>query len=355
MKEKELYEEYNLERISVKSIFLYSMNIFKILWKGKYIILTASILLGILGYYLASKKPITYTATNSFMVKEEESNSIGGLMSMMGNFGFGGNKTKMNLDKVVALANSRRILKESLLDSAFIGNKSVLIANSLIYQYGVLDDLIKNKPDFINYKGIENPNNLTNQDKEVLKSLFNLVNGEKNKSKLMNIDYDKDNTIITLNVTSEREDISIVLCNSIFKKLSKFYIEQSIEKAAKTVKSLERRLGSVNVKLADQEYNLKSNQDISLGLWLETAKLPAVKLNRDAGISAVLYAEIIKNLEASRFTLINTIPIFQIIDEPEVPLTKQEPGVVKYIIGFFLMGLGLSSFLYYIFWSIKNE
>ncbi|MBK8842628.1 MAG: hypothetical protein IPO33_07165 [Saprospiraceae bacterium] len=77
-------------------------------------------------------------------------------------------------------------------------------------------------------------------------------------------------------------------------------------------------------------------------------------MTRDAGISSVLYSEIIKNLESTRFTLDNTIPIFQIIDQPEIPLTKQKPGILKYIFGFAMIGLALSSFMFYVIWSIRN-
>ena len=345
MIENNVTEENNLEKISIKSLFFQARDILIILWKGKYIIVIVSLLFGVTGYYLA---------TNSFMVKEDESNSIGGLMSMMGNFGFGGNKTKMNLDKVIALANSNRIIKESLLDSAILGGNQNLIANSIIDTYNITKDLIKNDKNYNSYRGIVNPKRLTSQDNEVLKILLNLVNGEKNESKLLHIEYDKDNTIILLTITSVSEELSLNLCNAIYRNLSKFYIDQSIEKSVKTIKSLERRLNFVNQKLKIQEYNLKANQDVSLGLWSETAKLPAVKMTRDAGISSVLYSEIIKNLESTRFTLDNTIPIFQIIDQPEIPLTKQKPGILKYIFGFAMIGLALSSFMFYVIWSIRN-
>ncbi|MBK9022397.1 MAG: hypothetical protein IPL69_00015 [Saprospiraceae bacterium] len=105
----------------------------------------------------------------------------------------------------------------------------------------------------------------------------------------------KDNTIILLTTVtfSVSEELSLNLCNAIYRNLSKFYIDQSIEKSVKTIKSLERRLNFVNQKLNIQEYNLKANQDVSLGLWSETAKLPAepMKEMRD---KFGLYSEIIK-------------------------------------------------------------
>ena len=164
MIENNVTEENNLEKISIKSLFFQARDILIILWKGKYIIVIVSLLFGVTGYYLATLKKITYSATNSFMVKEDESNSIGGLMSMMGNFGFGGNKTKMNLDKVIALANSNRIIKESLLDSAILGGNQNLIANSIIDTYNITKDLIKNDKNYNSYRGIVNPKRLTSQD-----------------------------------------------------------------------------------------------------------------------------------------------------------------------------------------------
>jgi LPS O-antigen subunit length determinant protein (WzzB/FepE family) len=57
--------------------------------------------------------------------------------------------------------------------------------------------------------------------------------------------------------------------------------------------------------------------------------------NRDKTFSSTLYAEVVKNLETLKLSLINQTPVIQILDTPKYPLFNQRiPVRYSLIIGF---------------------
>jgi uncharacterized protein involved in exopolysaccharide biosynthesis len=56
---------------------------------------------------------------------------------------------------------------------------------------------------------------------------------------------------------------------------------------------------------------------------------------RDKTFSSTLYAEVVKNLETLKLSLINQTPVIQVIDTPKLPLFDQRlPGRYFILIGF---------------------
>ena len=67
-----------------------------------------------------------------------------------------------------------------------------------------------------------------------------------------------------------------------------------------------------------------------------------------------MYGEIVKNLELSKFTLINNKPLLNIIDRPNLPLKGNKISVVKAFILFSIMG-GFIICLYLIFRQVIRD
>jgi hypothetical protein len=90
--------------------------------------------------------------------------------------------------------------------------------------------------------------------------------------------------------------------------------------------------------LKNAEYRYASHKDSNFGVQRAKGLLDEIRLKRDVEILNIMYGEIVKNLELSKFTLINNKPLLNIIDRPNLPLEGNKISVVKAFILFSILG-----------------
>lgn len=342
------------EEVTIPELIDKVKNFIKFCWTKKYWILLFALLGAIIGGGIAYTSRPTYTATITFMVKEDESNSaLGGVASILGSLGFGGSKTKFNLDKVVALASSENIVRKALLDTIEIDGKPVLMGNKIIQSYNLLDIWKKQSGPISKFTNISHSKNFSIEEQSALKALYDMVVGS-GKNGMVQSSFNENNTIISIEATTISDSISYFLVKNIFQNLQNFYIFQGIQKAQITVENLERKVSRVEAKLHGEDYSLASEGDKTLGVWKNVYKVPQTKLMRNVQINSVMYGELIKNLETARFALENATPVFQKIDEPFFPIKINIKPLIKFVLYGSILGLMLS-FLFFYFWHIYND
>ena len=82
--------------------------------------------------------------------------------------------------------------------------------------------------------------------------------------------------------------------------------------------------------------------------------LEELRLKREVEILNVMYAEILKNLEISKVTLLNQKPLVNIIDSPRYPLEVVRFSPLKGLLVFGMLGVILSSIYLVLNFLIKN-
>lgn len=260
-----------------------------------------------------------YPAKLTFMVREDSKNGLGGVASLLGQFGFGsGSSGEYNLDKIVELAKSRYIIQEVLFDSAVIRGKNDFLANHLIDLHDLRaewsdDTLLR---DFRFSHG--NVARFDRRENKALKALHNYMVSD--KKAFVGAGYSKQTSILNLTVSARNEELSIALAETLYRKLSAFYIEQSTAQSRQTVRNLEVRTDSIRAALTASERSLARTEDRTLGLLLREDRVPQKRLGNDVQILNLMYAEAIKNLETASFLLKNSTPIFMEIDRPLPPI-----------------------------------
>ncbi|HCA43411.1 MAG: Wzz/FepE/Etk N-terminal domain-containing protein [Saprospiraceae bacterium] len=343
------------EEITIPELIDKVKDFIKFCWTKKYWIFLFAFLGAMIGGGIAYTSKPTYTATMTFMVKEDESNSaLSGVASILGSLGFGGSKTKFNLDKVVALASSENIVRKALLDTIKSDKTSSLIGNELIQKYNLIDKWKKYSGPISKFKRINNTKNFTLEEKAALKILYNLLAKNENNS-LLNCSFDKDNTIITLRVTTVSDTLSFALVNSLFEHLQDFYIFQSTQKALITVKNLEDKVSEVKAHLSKKEYAYAKKEDKSLGIWKSVERIPQQSIYRDVQLNSIMYGELVKNLETARFALDNATPVFQVIDEPYYPINVNDISLKKYVFIGLSIAMLLSLVYFFIIFQYNKE
>jgi uncharacterized protein involved in exopolysaccharide biosynthesis len=340
-------KEYSTEEeLSLKELILKFLEYFQEVWK--YWKLVILITIPFVGFMLiqAMLTPLTYKANLTFMVNEDEGGGIG-VGAILGNFGLGRGGGAHNLDKILELAQSRKIIQMVLFEKSQINNQSNFIANHLIKIYDFHEKWKEDTSGLAGFlfrnQSIDKFNKIENK---VLKTLHKIIIGEENKTGLLKTSYAKETGIMSIATVTESEKLSIALSKNLYAKLSIYYVVKSVEKHQQTYDVVESKVDSINLLLRSKESALSNFKDSNRGLWKNTTQLKELRLIRDVQMLNILYGEALKNLEIADFSLKTKTPFVQLIDSPISPISpKVESKLTAIILGGLLGGIIAVGFL----------
>lgn len=320
-------QEIKTNDVSLKELIntlgVFASQIIKLWWV---VLLGALIGAAFMGYR-AYKTPAQYTAKLTFMLNEEGGQSMStAVSSLLGRFG--GGTAKYNLEKILALSKARVIIEQVLFAKTEINGKIDYIGNHYIDIYKINEEnKKKNKPEVKFNNG--NVDNFNEKESFQLINVYNLLVGPKG---ILSATTNEKSGIMNLEIQTRNEMLSIVTVDTLYDKLSQYYIDKSIEKELLTYNLLRRRVEQLYGQMNKQMTSAVTLEDQSLGVWEQKARLPQVKYERDTRISAVLYGEALKNLELADFSLKTKTPFIQLLDSPIAPLEVKESSLKKNIL-----------------------
>jgi uncharacterized protein involved in exopolysaccharide biosynthesis len=99
---------------------------------------------------------------------------------------------------------------------------------------------------------------------------------------------------------------------------------------------LEKRADSLQRIINIKSYQSASLQLLDANTAFKTEAVPAEVSQRERMVAYTIYAEVMKNLEASRMTIANQTPIMQVLDSSKYPLQNDRlPMWMMIAIGMF--------------------
>lgn len=304
------------------------------LWKlvlyalSKWRLLALAGLLGALlglGYYYM--KPVVYTARITFVVEESKSAGGGGsLMSALaGQFGvdiggLSGTSGVLAGDNVLQLLKSKSLIKKTLLtpfDSA-----SHSLADEYARVYGLDKKWLNSRKvgKAISFK----PGTLSLSRTE--DSLLQTIVKKISEKELFIAKPDKKLGFFEMSTSMRSEDLSALFCMRLLKTTTDFYIDTKTRRLVTNVQRLQLKADSLLYALNKKTF---SSADANRMLLDVNPVFAAPSVNaemsaRDKIIQGTIYADIVKNLEISKTSLIQETPTVQVVDEPEFPLPDNE-------------------------------
>ncbi len=332
------------DELSLKEIILKGQEYFKeVLRNWKLISLVSAFFVCYMLYKAFVAKP-TYRGTLTFMVNEDEGGGGGGVGAILGSIGLGGalGGGEFNLDKVLALGKSRRIIQEVLFEKRTINGKEDYLANHLMQVYNLQEKWGENSPELIDF--VFKSGNLEDFDlkgRRVFNILYIQIVGSKRSVGLLTSQYSKESGIMSISANSQSQDLSIALTEVTYDKLSTFYTTKTVEKQQKTFDLISTKVDSVKNLLNSKELALVNFIDSSKGFYTMKAKLREAQLTRDVKLLNEVYAKALENLEVADFSLKSKTPFVQLIDAPFAPLRSNSPSKLMAVI----LGILLGSFL----------
>lgn len=336
------------DEITLKELILkiqeYAREVLRLWW------VVVLITVPIVGYMLwdAYKTPIKYPATLTFMLDENEGGgSLGGVSAILGQFGLrGGRGNKFNLEKMLALAKSRRIVQMALFESIKVNGQEDYIANHIIQEYDYherwAEDTTGMKDFVFSHDSISV---FSRRENRILKMLHGKVIGGEKAGGLIRFNIDEDTGIMSLTASTTHEDLSIQFSKILYNKLSDFYVNKSVERQTATFNIIKSKTDSLQTALNSVQSRLLRFQDANRGLTLLRYEAEKIRLQQEIQKLIIAYGESYKQLEIADFSLRDGTPFVQVIDWPIEPLQKNTKSIIKNILLSIIIGTFLSLFL----------
>ncbi len=315
-------------------------------------------LLCILGFGLAflflflnwGVKPI-YKADLTFMLNEDDRGGLGGLASMLGQFGLSGGSSESNFDRIVELSKTRRIAQQALFTSKNINGKEDYIANHYIDNLKDLD--LWNKKGVLGFLSSDDDLDLEDFrfssvvtdsfsliENKALKSLHIALVGKDKFGNDLTSDYDELTGILTLSMRSGDPNLSIDMVNSFYDNLSDYYLEKTVQKHQANYIIIKSKYDSIAQELVKVQTSLALVKDSSIGVFREQDKKAERKLREDELRLQTILVEAEKNKAIAELTLDNKTTYIDEIDKPIPPLRPVNKGRIYYfLLGGFLGGI----------------
>ena len=289
-----------------------------------------------------------YPAKITFSVDEDEGGGSTGLSTVLGQFGLGGIRpTRYNLDKILELSKSRRVIQQTLFHKITIDGKEDYLVNHLlrIYQHEIVVKA-EGKDGLQFYFTHDSLPGFDRHENEVLLIVYNFIIGPPGKpgKALVSAEYNEDTNIMSLMATTKNEVLSLELSNGMFESLSNYYISKTIEKQVKTYKIVTAKRDSIVGVLKSYEYQLANFRDTHRSLQMRTDQVEEFRLQRQVTALSAMYAEVLKNTEVADFSLRVKTPFIQVIDAPILPLGPIQLSLIRQLLIGIIMGgaLGLA-------------
>ncbi len=317
------------------------------------ILIIVALFSGSFFYYAKSDLPL-FIAQLTFSVRGSEAG--GGNTGVLAQLGInsGSSSSGLNLARLEGLATSRNIVREVLLRRVTVEEQTDFIANHIIDLYELREDAWEENQTLREFPGFTTDtidfNDLTQNI--VLKQLAGLL--VKGSNSIITFIFDPISTIHTISVSTPNEQLSIALAGVLYEELDQLYVDNSVQQQQQTVRTLQMRSDSLDVRLRELEMAMANQQDRNRNLVLRSAQVSSSQLQRDVRIAQNMYAEVIKNLTAARFTLDNITPSFQVVDRPIAPLNKKSLPVMFFAMMGATVGLIVSVTLLVLFRAVAR-
>ncbi|NBT09177.1 MAG: hypothetical protein EBS98_10310 [Chitinophagia bacterium] len=334
----------------LKAVILRFLNYFISQYK---LILYITLITSALGLVYGKLQPSTYKATSTFIVEDKSGKGGGGLSGLASQFGIdvggltGGGAGLFDGDNILEIIKSRAIVEKVLLTKMEepASSKGQTIADYYI-QIENLAPAFESKNinvKSLNFAGLTEGVKHTVQQDSILYILFSRINKDLNVEK-----KNKKSTIITLEVVSGDQVFSKVFAEQVLKQTSDLYIDiktgnlsRSINKIQQKADSLQNSLTGIYQKSFQAE-NATKLYNVNSSLRINTSQSEIAA--RDKTVSSTLYAEVVKNLETLKLSLINQTPVIQVLDTPKFPLFDQRTPARYFLLIGFAVGIVLSFF-----------
>jgi hypothetical protein len=159
---------------------------------------------------------------------------------------------------------------------------------------------------------------------------------------------DDNQSVYVVTTASHNELFSMYLTKYLVDATSKFYIDTKTSVAKANLEMVQHEADSLRRLLSYSISSTARNYDETYNLnpAYQTQRTGAQEGQLNVTAMGTAYGEVLKNLELAKITLLKETPLYQIIDEPQLPLVAEKTGrLFALIFGGFIGVILISGFL----------
>jgi hypothetical protein len=291
--------------------------------------------LGVAYYYIQKPK---YEAVTTFILEDKSTggNGIAGLASQFG-FNIGSLTSGGSMfsgDNILTILKSKKVVEQVLLgevDSSSHTGKSLA---DYYLEFTRIKKSWQKKPSLANmsFTGIKN------QITPLQDSILNVIYERIIKKNLVTERPSKQGSIIRVKVTAPDCLFARLMSERLVEKAANLYLDVRVGTAQENIRQLQRRSDTLLLLLNNKSYITAASQPLDINPGIKVATVPVEIATRDKTVLATLYAEVIKNLEASKMLLSQQTPVIQLLDRPGILLNDNKKGLLFLLIVFSFVG-----------------
>lgn len=313
-------EYYSLDDLknNIKSFFFYVVR--------KWWLLALVVLVGVgLGtVYYRIQKP-KYKAVTTFIL-EDKSASSGGLAGLASQFGFNlssitGGGNIFAGDNILNILKSKKVVQQVLLSGVDSATDHRTLADLYVEFNGLRRRWQKNS-DLANINFSEAKKQMT----PIADSALNIIYESILKNNLVTEKTSKQGSIIMVQLTAPNNNFARLMSERLVLEAGNLYLDIRTGTAKENIAQLQRRSDSLLILLNSKSYRAAASQPLDINPGIKTATVPVEIATRDKTVLATLYAEVTKNLEASKLLLSQQTPVIQLLDQPAYLLDDHKKG-----------------------------
>ena len=301
------------------------VHVIKKSWK---VLLTISMLFGLLGFLYASYQKPTFESRLSFVLDEGEQSGLSGALGLAAQFGIniGESKGLFNNDNIVEIIKSRRIIENVLLSVDTFDNKPYTLIEYYIDQSGLRENQsLKNPFNKIHFNPGISKASCSYQQDSILYCIYNKFHNEYVTAERR----DKKTNIYEIRVVSSNERFTKIFTDRLQSETDVFFTYISSKKAKNTLDILEARVSSMKNNISNTISQRAAIQDANVNPALVSSQAPLQQKQADIQVYGAAYAELFKSLEMARFQYLKGLPLMQIIDAADYPMKKIKMSRIK--------------------------
>jgi hypothetical protein len=338
---------HDSDEISLKELIQKAQAVFTYLVSKWLIIVVVGIVGASLGFLYAFIQPIKYTSKLKFVLENPTGGGV--LVSVSGQFGFdnGGQGVVISGDNIFLFLKSQGLVRETLLTAYDSTGKNTL-ADIYAEKNGLKEGWKTNAGiglvDFSKYAhGV-----LPRKEDSLMQSIVSEII----KSSLTVDKADKRGSFIEVKVSSKDEAFSKLFGERLVKIATDRYIESKTKVKALRIATLQAKADSLSALLNNKTYVAAAAQQslVDGNPALRTAPIASEISAREKEMAAMIFAEVVKNLEFSKTILNQETPVVQVIDQSTFPLPVEKVSKLKFL----LLGGILSGFFVVLFLVVQR-
>jgi hypothetical protein len=342
---------------SLSSLLLTTLKTYLAYLRTKIVLILGVTTLGaLLGLTYVSIKPIKYTARSSFVVEDSKSLGGSGLMGAISGqlgpelLGALGGSNLLSGENIIELAKSRSLLRKTFLTS--YDGSSVSLADRYASSLKLKEDWLDSRK-----VGVKVDFSWTKKKYSRLEdSLLNTLIDRVIKKDIEVFKPDRRLSLFEVNITMRDEQLASLFCKRLLSMTSDLYINAKTKRIKGNISRLQHLADSLQ-RYANQRVRTTAQSNfkmLDLNPQYYEQEVESTINTREESLSGMIYAEVLKNLEISKASLLQETPTIQLVDTPETPLPSNLIEWYEGLIYGLLGGLFASIFLFVFLFEPKS-